>query len=222
MPDDPAWQAVDRYFCGLLSPDDAALTSALDASRAAGLPEIQVAPNQGKLLMLLALAVGARRVLEVGTLGGYSSIWLARGLPPGGRVVTLELEPAHARVARENLARAGLGERVEVRTGPALDLLAAMDLGRDGPFDLAFIDADKQNAGVYFDHAVRLCRPGALVIVDNVVRGGVVVDASSTDPNVRGIRDCLERMAGDSRVRATALQTVGSKGHDGLAIAIVV
>lgn len=221
MPDERLWRKVDSYFCGLLSPDDAALSAALEASRAGGLPEIQVAPNQGALLMLLALAIRAERVLEVGTLGGYSTIWLARGLAPGGHVVSLELEPTHARVARDNLARAGLADRVEVRVGSALELLAAMDARRDGPFDLAFIDADKQNAGFYFDHAVRLCRPGALVIVDNVVRGGAVVDAASADPNVLGIRDCLERMARDRRVRASALQTVGSKGHDGFAIAVV-
>lgn len=210
------WTAVDDYLCEALVPEDDALTAALAASDAAGLPRIAVAPNQGKLLYLLALSAGARRILEVGTLGGYSTIWLARALSEGGKLVSLEIDPRHAEVARANLARAGLADRAEVRTGPALDLLPAVE----GPLDFSFIDADKQNNAAYFDHALKLTRPGGLIVVDNVVRGGAVVDPGG-DSSVQGVRRLMERLAGEPRVEATAIQTVGSKGWDGLLLARV-
>jgi predicted O-methyltransferase YrrM len=215
------WTAVDDYTSGLLLEPDAVLAAALAASADAGLPDIQVAPNQGRLLHLLARLAGARTVLEVGTLGGYSTIWLARALPPDGRLVSLEIDPRHAEVARRNLAAAGLEGVVEVRVGPALDSLAALAAEQAGPFDLVFIDADKANNAAYFDWAVRLGRPGTLVVVDNVVRGGAVLDAESERPDVVGTRRLLESVAGRSDVVATVLQTVGVKGHDGLAFALV-
>lgn len=219
MPDE-RWTAVDAYLTDALVPPDAALDAALDASAAAGLPAIQVTPNEGKLLHLLARAVDARRILEIGTLGGYSTIWLARALPPDGRVVTLEVEPRHAEVARANVERAGLSSRVDLRLGRALDSLAALAADGSAPFDFVFIDADKAGIPGYFDWAVRLTRRGGLVVVDNVVRGGRVLDEEA-DADVQGIRRFLARAAHDSRVVVTALQTVGSKGHDGFALALV-
>ena len=212
------WDAVDAYFEDLLLAPDPALDAAVVASRAAGLPEIAVAPNQGKLLNLMARAAGARRILEIGTLGGYSAIWLARALPEGGKLVTLEFDPKHAEVARSNLARAGLADRAEVITGPALDTLPKLS----GPFDFIFIDADKQSYPDYFRWAVKLSRKGSLIVADNAVRDGKVADAKSTDPAVIGTRRMVEAMGAEPRVEATALQTVGVKGYDGWAVALVV
>jgi predicted O-methyltransferase YrrM len=217
----PDWQSVDQYLNGLFAPHDAALDAALTASAAAGLPEIQVSPAQGKLLHLLARSRNARAILEIGTLGGYSAIWLARALAPGGRLVTLEFEPKHAEVARANIARAGLADRVEIRVGRAVDSLPRIASEGLGPFDLVFIDADKPSNADYFGWALRLTRPGSLIVVDNVVRDGGVVDASSAEPAVVGTRRVLEMMAAEPRVAATAIQTVGAKGWDGLAIAVV-
>jgi predicted O-methyltransferase YrrM len=211
------WDKVDRYICDHLVGQDPALDAALAASDAAGLPQIAVAPNQGKLLNLLARTHGARRILEIGTLGGYSTIWLARALPADGRLVTLEYAQMHAEVARANLARAGLADLVEVRTGPALDTLPSVE----GPFDLVFIDADKPNNPDYFRWALRLTRPGGMIIVDNVVRGGAVADADNTDPGVVGTRALVELLADEPSVDATMIQTVGSKGYDGLAVVLV-
>lgn len=215
------WTAVDDYLEGALVETDGALEGALRASAAAGLPDHQVSPSQGKLLQLLARLVGARRILEIGTLGGYSTIWMARALPHDGRLVTLEADPAHAAVARANLARAGLDERVELREGPALDTLPRLAEEDAGPFDLVFVDADKPNNPDYLDWAVRLARPGSLIVLDNVVRGGEVTHADSDDPRVQGIRRMNERIAADPRLDATALQTVGRKGWDGFALARV-
>jgi predicted O-methyltransferase YrrM len=215
------WAAVDEYFGDTLVPSDPALDAALEAAAAAGLPDIGVAPNQGKLLQLLARVQGARNILEVGTLAGYSTIWLARALPAGGRLVTLEVDPKHAEVARGNLANAGLGDVVDVRVGPALDTLPKLAAEGLGPFDLIFIDADKPSNPDYFTWALELSRPGSLIIVDNVVRGGAVVEADSEDPRVQGVRRLNELIAAEPRVSATALQTVGHKGYDGLAIALV-
>jgi predicted O-methyltransferase YrrM len=215
------WTAVDDYMAGLLIPPDPALEAALHASAEAGLPSIQVAPNQGKLLAILAQAIGARRILEIGTLGAYSTIWMAKALPEGGSLITLEADPKHAEVSRGNLARAGLGERVELRLGPALDTLPRLAAEAREPFDLVFIDADKQNITAYFEWALKLTRRGSLIIVDNVVRGGAVADQSSDDTSVQGVRRFFEAVASDPRVSVTAIQTVGSKGYDGLAIAVV-
>jgi predicted O-methyltransferase YrrM len=205
---------VDRYVTDLLVRPDAALAAALEASAAAGLPPHDVSPPQGKLLELLARAIGARAILELGTLGGYSTIWLARALPPGGRLVTLEVEPRYAEVARANLARAGLAGVVEVRVGPALETLPRLE----GPFDLIFLDADKAESPDYLEWALRLSRPGTLIVADNVVRGGAVADAASDDPRVRGIRRFNELVAAEPRLEATVIQTVGSKGWDGFAL----
>lgn len=215
------WDAVDGYITGLLVGDDPALEAALAASDAAGLPRIAVAPNQGKMLNLLARMNGARSILEIGTLGGYSTIWLARALPEDGRMITLEYEEKHARVARENLARAGLAGKVEVRVGPALDSLAVLDHQGAGPFDLVFVDADKPNNPGYLTWALKLTRPGSVIVVDNVVRDGRVVDATSTDPSVVGTRTMAEMLAAEPTVTATMVQTVGSKGYDGFALALV-
>jgi predicted O-methyltransferase YrrM len=216
---DVKWQAVEDFISGHLIEEDAALSQAQKASAAAGLPDIAVSATQGKLLQLLAQTLGARKILEIGTLGGYSSIWLARGLVPDGRLITLEVDPAHADVARRNLDRAGLGGRVEVRLGPALETLPG--LVEAGPFDLIFIDADKQNNADYFKWAVRLARPGSLIIVDNVVRDGKVADAGSSEPMVLGTRRLFAALAADQSVEATALQTVGPKGYDGFVVARV-
>jgi len=211
------WIAVDAYITDQLVGHDPVLEAAIEATARAGMPLINVAPNQGKLLHVLALAVGARRILEIGTLGGYSTIWLARALPPGGTLVTLEYELKHAEVARENIARAGLADVVDIRVGAALDSLLQLD----GPFDLVFIDADKQNNAAYFAWALQLSRPGSLIITDNVVRDGAIVDPNSRDESVQGVRRFYEAVAAEPRVVATAFQTVGSKGYDGLSIAIV-
>jgi predicted O-methyltransferase YrrM len=222
MSDIERWSAVDDYFNAAFLPPDEALEAALSASTSAGLPSINVAPNQGQFLSLLAQSSQARRILEVGTLGGYSTLWLARGLPADGRVVTLELNPFHAQVARQNIARAGLSERVDIRVGAALELLQKLDEEQAAPFDLIFIDADKENNAAYFEWALRLARIGSWIIVDNVVRNGAVIDADSTDSRVQGVRRFVERAAAEARVRATALQTVGSKGYDGLALLLVI
>lgn len=215
------WKAVEQYVCESIVRPDPALESALEASAAAGLPPIAVAPPEGRLLQLLARAVGARRILEIGTLGGYSTIWLARALSAGGRLVTLELDPRHAEVARANLARAGLAGVVDVRVGRALDLLPAIAREGGGPFDFVFIDADKPGNPDYFEWAMRLTRRGAFIVVDNVVRNGAVADATSEDPGVIGVRRLNERIAAEPRASATAVQTVGSKGYDGLALVLV-
>ncbi len=215
------WTAVDRYINDLLVPADPDLDAALEASEAAGLPAIGVAPNQGKLLMLLAKLQGARRILEIGTLGGYSTIWLARALPADGRLVTLEASPEYAEVARGNLARAGLAGVAEVRVGPALETLPRLAEEGLAPFDVVFIDADKPSTPEYFQWALRLARRGTLIVVDNVVRDGAVADAASEDESVRGIRRFNELAAAEPRVSATAIQTVGSKGYDGFALVLV-
>lgn len=208
------WALVDRYIEQLFVADDPVLSAALESSRAAGLPEIQVSPSQGKLLGLLARLVGARRILEIGTLGGYSAIWLARALPEDGELLTLELEEKHARVARENLARAGLQSRARVRVGPALESLGELT----GLFDFVFVDADKQSYPDYFVEALRLTRPGGLIVLDNVVRAGAVLDEASADERVQGVRRFNEICASEKRVTAIELQTVGSKGYDGFAM----
>jgi predicted O-methyltransferase YrrM len=220
--DQEQWTAVDRYITDSLVPSDPILEAALEANAAAGLPSIDVAPNQGKLLHLLAMTKGARRILEIGTLGGYSTIWLARALPAGGRLVTLEVEPKHAEVAQANLDRAGLSGVVEVRLGPAAGTLAQLHKEGAEPFDLIFIDADKQNIPTYLEWALKLAKPGALIVTDNVVREGAIVDAENADPAVQGVRTMFERMAAEPRLSATAIQTVGSKGYDGFAMAVVV
>ncbi|MEU8524738.1 MULTISPECIES: O-methyltransferase [Streptomyces] len=216
------WTTVDRYFTDLLAPADEALTAALADSAAAGLPAINVAPNQGKLLHLLAVAQGARNILEIGTLGGYSTIWLARALPVDGRLVTLEYNPAHADVARANIARAGLDKVVEVRTGAALDTLPQLETEGAGPFDLTFIDADKVNNPHYVSWALKLSRPGSLIVVDNVVRGGKIATEHPDDAAVTGTREMFELVSREPRLDATAFQTVGVKGYDGMLLARVV
>jgi len=215
------WTAVDTYFSEVLIGEDPVLESALAAADEAGLPHINVAPNQGKLLHLLALTVGARRILEVGTLGGYSAIWMARALPADGKLITLEIDPKHAEVARGNLKHAGLAEVAEVRLGPAADTLAQLAGEGAEPFDFVFIDADKPGNPAYFEWAVKLSRPGTLIVVDNVVRGGAVADAASTDPAVIGSRRLHEVVAAEPRVSATSVQTVGVKGYDGFLLARV-
>lgn len=217
----PVWSDVDDFFAQhLLSPDDA-LNAAVLAGVAADLPPISVTPPQGKLLHLLARSCNARRILEVGTLGGYSTIWLGRALPPGGTLITLEIDAHHAEVARRNLARAGLSDRVEIRLGAAATTLAAMKEQRIEPFDFVFIDADKASSDLYFDAALDLSHDGTVIIVDNVVRDGKVADAASTDPDILGIRRMTERLANEPRVSATAIQTVGGKSYDGFLFAIV-
>ncbi|WP_026605972.1 O-methyltransferase [Methylocapsa acidiphila] len=215
------WTSIDQYITDLLVPADPALDAALKASDAAGLPKIAVAPNQGKLLHLLARIQGAKKILEIGTLGAYSAIWLGRALPPDGRLITLESDPKHAEVARANIARAGLGDLVDLRLGRALDVLPQLVAEGAGPFDLIFIDADKQNIPAYFTFALQLSRRGGLIIVDNVVRNGTVIDADSPDPNVQGVRRFNTMIAAEPRVSATEIQTVGSKGHDGFALVLV-
>lgn len=217
----PLWTTVDRYLNDLLHEPDEALEAAVASSKAAGLPEIQVSESQGKLLHLLARSIQARRVLEVGTLGGYSTIWLGRALPAGGRLVSLEVNPAHAEVARKNLERAGLGDVVEVRLGPAIQSLPVIHEEGGEAFDFVFIDADKPSNADYFEWAVRLARPGAMIVVDNVVREGTVADPAETDPAVLGVRRLLDLIHGDRRVSATGVQTVGAKGYDGFILATV-
>jgi predicted O-methyltransferase YrrM len=215
------WTKVDEYLAERLIPADAGLTAAREANAAAKLPAIDVSATQGKFLYLLAKVQGARRILEVGTLGGYSTIWLARALPEDGRLITLEIEKRHAEVALKNIERAGLSGRVELRLAPAADSLAALVAEGAEPFDLIFIDADKPNNPLYLEWAMRLTRPGTLVIVDNVIREGGVIDAESKDAAVRGTRRLFDLIAADRRLEATALQTVGSKGYDGFVVARV-
>lgn len=213
------WQAVDDYIAGKLLGDDDALAAALANNKAQGLPPIDVSATQGKMLSLLAQVAGARRILEVGTLGGYSTIWLARALPEDGALVTLEIENKHARVARENLERAGVSAKVDIRVGPAKDSLAAMTDA--APFDFVFIDADKQNNAHYVAEAIRLGRSGTVVVVDNVVREGGVLDADSGDPRIDGTRTLFEMLSAEPRLDATAVQTVGAKKWDGFVLARV-
>ena len=216
------WTAVDQYTTDLLLPSDPALDAALASSEAAGLPSISVSPSQGKLLMLLAQLAGARQILEIGTLGGYSSIWLGRALAPGGRLITLEANPKHAEVARGNIARAGLAEVVEVRLGDARAGIQQLAAEGGGNFDLIFIDADKQSIPHYLEWSLKLSHPGTLIIVDNVIRDGALIDAQSEDPNVIGARRMHEMLATEPRLSATTIQTVGSKGYDGLTLALVI
>jgi predicted O-methyltransferase YrrM len=219
------WTAVDRYICDRLIPQDPVLDAALAASDAAGLPAIATSPAQGKLLELLARVHGANRILELGTLGGYSTIWLARSLPPGGQLVTLEADPRNADVARANIAAAGFGEVVQLRVGPALQTLP--QLAAEGtPFDLIFIDADKQNDASYLEWSLKLSRPGSLIIADNVVGGGAIIDPNARNPwgedgGVGGVRRFYDLLGAEPRLDATAIQTVGEKGHDGFALALV-
>jgi predicted O-methyltransferase YrrM len=215
------WQAVDRFVGETLVGDDEALKAALVASAESGLPEIQVSPPQGKLLQLLVRLLGATSILEFGTLGGYSSILMARAMQPGGRLISLEADPGHAQVARANLDRAGVGEKVEIRVGPALDSLPRLEADGVGPFDLVFIDADKVSTPDYFAWALERTRVGGLIIADNVVRGGSLADADSEDPATRAQRRLHEAVAAEPRVSATTIQTVGSKGYDGFLVALV-
>jgi predicted O-methyltransferase YrrM len=215
------WANVDTYLTDTLVKPDAALETALEKSEAAGLPAINVSPNHGKLLHILARLVNARAILEIGTLGGYSTIWMARALQPGGRLITLEYEPKHAEVAKRNLARAGLQDVVDIRVGVALESLPKIAAEKIGPFDLIFIDADKVSTPEYFRWALKLARVGSLIVVDNVVRKGEVANARTDDPAVQGMRAFIDLAAAESRVLATAVQTVGCKGYDGFAIALV-
>jgi predicted O-methyltransferase YrrM len=218
---DDVWTAVDRYITDLLVPADPALDAALAANEAAGLPSIAVSQPQGKLLHILARAQAARTILEIGTLGGYSTIWLAKALPEGGRLITLEADPRHAAVANANFRAAKLDEIIELRLGKALDTLPQIAAEGRGPFDFVFIDADKENMAEYFAWSLRLSKPGTTILVDNVVRNGAVIDPASTDPMVQGVRAFNARLAAETRVIATAIQTVGSKGYDGFTIAYV-
>jgi caffeoyl-CoA O-methyltransferase len=218
---DDVWAAVDHHLEGLFDAPDHALDAALARSDDAGLPAIAVSPLHGRLLHVLALARGARRILEIGTLGGYSTIWLARALPPGGRLVTLEHEPEHAKVARANVDAAGLADVVDIRVGEALDTLAALDRQGVEPFDLVFIDADKPPYVEYLQAGLRLSASGTLIVADNVVRGGAIVDAEPDDPAVAGVQRFNAALAAEPRVTATIIQVVGIKGHDGIALAVV-
>ncbi|SFJ13294.1 Predicted O-methyltransferase YrrM [Paenibacillus sp. UNC496MF] len=215
------WSLVDEYIEDRLLPRDPALDEALDANRQADLPPIDVSAAQGKLLQLLARMAGAKRILEIGTLGGYSTIWMARALPEDGALVTLELDPRHAAVAVANAARAGLDRVVDVRVGPALEQLEQLDAEGAAPFDLIFIDADKPNNPAYLTWALRFSRPGTVIVGDNVVREGAVIERHSTDPRVQGVRAFFDLLAQEPRISATAIQTVGSKGYDGFMIGIV-
>jgi predicted O-methyltransferase YrrM len=215
------WTDVDTYTNDLLIPPDASLSGALETSTKAGLRAINVAPNQGKLLLILARTCKAKKILEIGTLGGYSTIWLARALPEGGKLITLELDPTCAEIATSNIAKAGLSNRVELRLGKALESLPKLEAEGQGPFDLIFIDANKEDNCEYFEWALKLSHPGSLIIVDNVVRKGAIIDSQSEDPDVIGTRRLFKRMSTEKRVDATVLQTVGLKGYDGLAFAFV-
>lgn len=215
------WTAVDQYVSDILIPKDSTLEEVLQTNATANLPAHDVSPTQGMFLQLLVQIQGARNILEIGTLGGYSTIWLARSLPPEGRVVTLEANEKHADIARSNIERANLNDRIEVRTGFALDSLKQIENEKYEPFDFIFIDADKQNNPAYFEWALKLSRPGTVIIGDNVVREGEVIDNTSNDPRVQGIRRFYELIATEPRVSATALQTVGSKGYDGFIMAVV-
>ncbi|MEH0544047.1 O-methyltransferase [Streptomyces sp. B21-105] len=221
MSESQVWDAVDAYFTGRLAPDDEVMAAALRDSEAAGLPHISVTANQGKLLQLFAEVQGARQILEIGTLGGYSTIWLARALPADGRLISLEYEPRHAEVAVRNIARAGLDKVVEVRVGAALESLPRLADENPPPFDLVFIDADKSNNVHYLEWALRLTSAGSLIVVDNVVRGGRVADAHSDAEDIRGIRGAIELIGSHPRLSGTAIQTVGAKGYDGFALARV-
>jgi len=219
--DQETWTAVDGYLAEKLIPSDPALDSAQAATAAAGMPAISVSPTQGKLLELLAMTLRAKSILEIGTLGGYSTIWLARGLASGGKIITLEKEPKHADVARANIARAGFAEVVELRVGSALDLLPKLASEDHEPFDLVFIDADKQNIPAYFDWAVTLAHAGSMIIVDNVVRDGDVINADTDDTSTQGVRRFFDRVSTSALVTSTAIQTVGVKGYDGFTLSIV-
>jgi len=216
-----SYTAVDAYIDDLFGPADPVLVATQERAAGAGLPDISVSAAQGRLLHVLALACGARSILEIGTLGGYSTIWLARALPPDGRLVSLEYEPRHAEIARSNVTDAGLAGRVEIRVGRALDGLADLEAQGAGPFDMVFIDADKPPYAEYFEAAVRLARPGTLIVVDNVIRDGKVADGPSDDPNVTGVQRLNAAVAQDRRVAAAVVQQVGAKGHDGMALAVV-
>jgi predicted O-methyltransferase YrrM len=215
------WAAVDEYVTGLLSPDDEQLAAAVAAAGAAGLPAIQVSPPQGKLLYLLAKTIGARRALEFGTLGGYSAIWLARALPDGGLLTTLEADPKHAQVATASIERAGLADRVDLRIGPALEALPQLAEEGAGPFDLVFIDADKANTPAYFEWSLERTRPGGLIVADNVIRDGALIDESNEEPAIAAQRRFHEMLAAEPRVEATTIQTVGVKGYDGFSLMLV-
>ena len=215
------WTAVDEYTTDLLFPADPILDAALAAGAAAGLPSISVSPSQGKLLMLLARISGATRILEIGTLAGYSTIWMARALPPTGRLITLEFDPKHARVAQANIAHAGFAAMVEVRTGDARASIEQLVAEGQAPFDLFFIDADKQSIPHYLEWALKLSKPGTLIVIDNVIRDGALIDDKSKDPSVQGARRMHEMLAAEPRLSATTLQTVGSKGYDGFTLALV-
>ncbi len=215
------WTRVDQYLAGQLLPRDEVLETALRASDAAGLPSINVTPTQGALLQMFARLCGARRILEIGTLGGYSTIWLARALPHDGRLITLEADEQYAAIARANIGRAGLGGVVEIRTGRALESLPVLARESRAPFDLTFIDADKVSTPEYFAAALDMSHPGSLIIVDNVIRNGAVADAATTDASVRGMRRFFDVLKSEPRVSATAVQTVGGKGYDGFAVALV-
>jgi predicted O-methyltransferase YrrM len=214
------WTEVDRYFDRLIPPD-LAFEAALAANRKADLPAIDVTPLQGRFLELLVRISGAHRVLEIGTLGGYSTLWLARSLPKGGQVITLELEPRHAEIARANSQNAGMSDRVDLRIGRAADLLQALVAGNAAPFDLIFIDADKASYPEYLDWSLKLSRPGTVIVADNVVRDGKVIEPDNLDPNIQGVRRFTDLVAAEPRLSSTVLQTVGSKGYDGFALAIV-
>ncbi|MCC6791178.1 MAG: O-methyltransferase [Thermomicrobiales bacterium] len=215
------WNDVDQYIVDLLIPSDPVLDSILTSSTAAGLPAINVSPTQGKLLYLLAKLQGAKRILEIGTLGGYSAVWLARALPEGGRLLTIESDPRHAGIARINFATAQVDHLVDLRIGKALDILPGIAANTAEPFDLVFIDADKKSTPEYFAWSLKLTRPGGAIVVDNVIRGGEVTDPTSNDPSVQGVRRFMEMLANEPSVDATAIQTVGSKDYDGFAIALV-
>ncbi len=215
------WTDVDQYFAEKLLPKDPILESAAEAAEKAGLPPIAVSPNQGKFLQLLSQIIGAKSILELGTLAGYSTIWLARGMRAGGRLITVEIDPKHAEVAKSNISRAGLKETVEVRIGSALEVLPELSAEKRGPFDLIFIDADKENIPAYFEWSMKLSHPGTLIIVDNVVRDGAVIDANSPDPRIAGVRKFVDLLAAESRASATTIQTVGTKGYDGFAMVLV-
>jgi predicted O-methyltransferase YrrM len=219
--DKALWTSVERYLTDNLVHPDQHLNDAVKANAQAELPAIDVTPNEGKLFHLFARMQGARRILEVGTLGGYSTIWFARALPPDGKIVTLEIDPKHASVAAKNIHRAGLTPLVDLRVGPALESLAQLHAENTPPFDLIFLDADKQNNPTYLEWAIWLSRPGTVIIGDNVIRDGSILDANDSDPRVTGTRTFLERLGSHPRLDATAIQTVGSKGHDGFALAIV-
>jgi len=212
------WTAVDDYLGGLLAPADPALEHALRTSAEASLPPINVSATQGKLLQILARSIGARNILEIGTLGAYSTIWMARALPEDGRLITCEYSPKHAEVARANIARAGLSHLVEIRVGPALETLPLLAAEKRGPFDFIFVDADKKNNPGYFEWALKLSRPGSVILVDNVVRDGAIADLKNTDPDLEGTRRMHEMIAAEARVTATAIQTVGAKGYDGFTL----